>query len=114
MERHEFLIGSPAERPPAELLAKLATLFQETRELQAAYLFQMSQSNQTSNVIGLRFATEPPVPRMREIMAAIGERVRSSLPPDRFIDFMSLSSAQLAQQAERFGECIFRVQRTPS
>ncbi len=88
----KILIGRPTVEPPAELLAKLTAYFRQIPELRGAYLFQMTNQNVTSTVIGLHFSTDPDTQQMQQIMAGVGNIVRGGIPPGISLDFMPLKS----------------------
>ena len=104
----KLLIGAPAKEPPTELLKKLTDHLQQIPELRGAYLFEMTNQNVTSNVIGLHFAAEPNVPRMEQIMQGIGDVARGAMPAGLSIDFMPLKTGPLLDNVQKRGKALLK------
>jgi hypothetical protein len=101
-------IGKPSKEPPAELLAKLTNYLQQLPELRGAYLFQMTNQNLTSSVIGLHFAAEPNAQRMGHIMQGIGDLTRREIPSGVSIDFMPLKDGPLLDSVQKCGRALIK------
>ena len=99
----KLLIGKPAKELPAEFVRKLTGHFQQIPELRAAYLFQMTNQNVTSTVVGLHFAAEPVAQRMDQIMQGVGSVVRGEIPVGVSIDFMPLKTGPLLDSVVKCG-----------
>ena len=99
----KLLIGKPAKQPPAELLSKLTSYFEEIPELRGAYLFQMARQNVTSTVVGLHFAEEPNKQRMEEIVRGVGDLARGGLPAGTSLDFMPLKTGSFLDSVRGCG-----------
>jgi hypothetical protein len=104
----KLLIGAPAKEPPTELLRKFTDYFQQIPELRGAYLFQMTNQNVTSSVIGLHFAAEPNVQRMEQIMQGIGDVARGAIPAGVSIDFMPLKTGPLFDSVQKCGKALLK------
>ena len=104
----KLFIGKPAKEPPAELLRKLTDHFQQIPELRGAYLFQMTNQNVTSSVIGLHFAAEPNMQRMGNIMQGVGEVTRRELPVGVSIDFMPLKTGPFLDTVQKCGIALLK------
>ncbi len=104
----KLLIGKPTKEPPTELLVKLTDYFQQIPELRGAYLFQMTNQNLTSNVIGLHFVAEPNVQRMEHIMRGVGEVTRGEIPAGVSIDFMPLKTGPLLAGVQKCGRPLIK------
>ncbi len=105
----KLLIGAPAKEPPTELLKKFTDHFQQIPELRGAYLFQMTNQNVTSNVIGLHFAAEPNVQRMEQIMQGIGDVATGAIPAGVSIDFMPLKTGPLLDSVQKCGKALLKA-----
>jgi hypothetical protein len=105
----KLLIGVAAKEPPTELLKKLTDYFQQIPELRGAYLFQMTNQNVTSSVIGLHFAAEPNVQRMEQIMQGIGEVTTGAIPAGVSIDFMPLKTGPLLDSVQKCGKALLHT-----
>jgi SseB protein N-terminal domain/SseB protein C-terminal domain len=106
----KILIGSPAVEPPAELLAKLTACFRQIPELRGAYLFQMTNQNVTSTVIGLHFSTDPSAQQMQQIMARVGNIVRDRIQPGLSLDFMPLKSGSFLESVKNCAKALLDKQ----
>jgi hypothetical protein len=104
----KLLIGAPANEPPTELLKKLTDHLQQIPELRGAYLFQMTNQNVTSSVIGLHFAAEPNAPRMEQIMQDIGVVAKGAMPTGVSIDFMPLKTGPLLEMVQKCGKALHK------
>jgi hypothetical protein len=104
----KLLIGKLANEPPTELLIKLTDYFQQIPELRAAYLFQMTNQNLTSSVIGLHFGAEPNVQRMEHIMQGVGDVTRGEIPAGVSIDFMPLETGPLLDSVQKCGRALIK------
>lgn len=104
----KLLIGKPAKEPPTEFLIKLTDYFQQIPELRGAYLFQMTNQNLTSSVIGLHFAAEPDVQRMKHIMQGVGDVARGEIPAGVSIDFMPLKTGPLLDSVQKCGRALIK------
>lgn len=104
----KLLIGKPAKEPPAELLIKLTDYFQQIPELRGAYLFQMTNQNLTSSVIGLHFDAEPNVQRIEQIMQGVGDVTRGAIPAGVSIDFMPLKIGSLLESVQKCGRALIK------
>ncbi len=104
----KFFVGVPAKEPPTELLNKLTDYFQQIPELRGAYLFQITNQNVTSSVIGLHFAPEPNVRRMEQIMQGIGDVARGAIPAGESIDFMPLKSGPFLDSVQKSGKALLK------
>jgi hypothetical protein len=105
----KLLIGVSANEPPTELLKKLTDYFQQIPELRGAYLFQMTNQDVTSSVIGLHFAAEPNVQRMEQIMQGIGEVTTGAIPAEVSIDFMPLRTGPLLDSVQKCGKALLHT-----
>jgi hypothetical protein len=105
----KLLIGVAAKEPPTELLKKLTDYFQQIPELRGAYLFQMTNQNVTSSVIGLHFAAEPNVQRMEQIMQGIGVVTTGGMPAGVSIDFMPLKAGPLLDSVQKCGKALLHT-----
>jgi hypothetical protein len=104
----KLLIGAPAKEPPTELVKKLSDYFQQIPELRGAYLFEMTNQNVTSSVIGLHFAAEPNVQRMEQIMQGIGDVTTGAIPAGVSIDFMPLKTGPLLDSVQKCGKALLQ------
>jgi hypothetical protein len=102
----KLLIGVPAKEPPTELLKKLTDYLQQIPELRGAYLFQVTNQNVASSVIGLYFAAEPNVQRMEQIMQAIGGVATGAIPAGVSIDFMPLKTGSFLDSVRKCGKAL--------
>jgi hypothetical protein len=98
-----LFIGKPAKQPPAGFLRKLTSYLQRVPELRSAYLFQMTNQNATSSVIGLHFAGEPNVQRVEDIMRGAGDVTRGEIPVGACIDFMQLKRGPFLDSVQKCG-----------
>jgi SseB protein N-terminal domain/SseB protein C-terminal domain len=104
----KLLIGAPANEPPVELLKKFTDHLQQIPELRGAYLFQMTNQNVTSSVIGLHFAAQPNAQRMEQIMQGIGDVAKGAVPAGVSIDFMPLKNGPLLESVQKCGRALLK------
>lgn len=104
-------IGKPANAPPNQFLMKLTGYFQEISELRGAYLFQMTNQNVTSCVIGLHFASELEAQRMRQIMQSVGDIARGEIPAGMSVDFMPLKTGPLLDTVQKRGIALMKKEQ---
>jgi hypothetical protein len=105
----KLLIGAPAREPPPEFLKRLTDYLQQIPELRCAYLFQMTNQNVTSSVIGLHFVAEPNVQRMEQIMQGIGDVTTGAIPTGVSIDFMPLKTGPLLDSVQKCGKALLHT-----
>ena len=104
----KLLIDKPAKEPPPELLTTLTDYLKQIAELQSAYLYQMTNQNVTSIVIGLHFTAEPNAQRMEQIMQGVGNVSRGHIPEGTSIDFMPLKTGPLLDSVQKCGTALIR------
>ena len=104
----KFFIGVPAKEPPTELLNRLTDYFRQIPELRGAYLFQITNQDVTSSVIGLHLAPEPNEQRMEQIMLGIGDVARGAIPAGESIDFMPLKRGPFLDSVQKSGRALLK------
>lgn len=104
----KLLIGRPAQEPSTEVLKRLTDYFRSVPEVQAAYLFQMTNQSVSSSAVGLHFDTAPNAQLMQRIVAGIGQIIRGTIPQDASIDFLPLTPGPFLDSVQKCGKTLIK------
>ena len=102
----KLTIDAPIKEPPAQLLAQLSSHLKQIAALRAAYLFQMTNGDVSSTVIGLDFHAEPRQTEMEQIILGIGHIVGGHVSQGMSVDLMPLQPGALLENVRKCGKAL--------